>query len=89
MIYIVALGDDFNPIKIHWTQCAEARCYPQKRCLGFDFRFKTFMIKQAIFINDIFPSRVEAQKRKKIEVFFTVFLGLFKIFARLSAFFKI
>ena len=33
---------------------------PQKRCLGFDFRFKKFRIKQAIFINDIFPFRVEA-----------------------------
>ena len=53
-----------NPAKT-WSQYAEARCYPKKR-LGFDFRFKKFRIKQAIFINDIFPFRVEAQKQKKI-----------------------
>ena len=39
---------------------------PQKRCLGFDFKFKKFSIKQATFIGDIFPSRVEAAKQKKI-----------------------
>ena len=50
------------------TQNAEARFYPPKRCLGFDFRFKKFRIKQAIFIKDIFPFRVKASKQKKIEV---------------------
>ena len=33
---------------------------PQKRCLGFDFKFKKFIIKQAIFIKELFPSRVKA-----------------------------
>ena len=46
----------------------------KKRCLGFDFRFKKFRIKQAIFIKDIFPSRVKAQKQKKI---FAAFLKVF------------
>ena len=39
---------------------------PKKRCLGFDFKFKKFSIKQAIFITDIFPSRIKAPKQKKI-----------------------
>ena len=50
----------------------------KKRCLGFDFRFKKFRIKQAIFINDIFPSRVEVLKEKKIEVFFRCFFKVFE-----------
>ena len=49
--------------------------------MGFDFKFKKFSVKQAIFIADIFPSRVKASKQKKIAVF--------KVFARFSAFFKI
>jgi hypothetical protein len=48
------------------TQYVEARCYPKKRCLGFDFKFKKFSIKQAIFITDIFPSHIKAPKQKKI-----------------------
>ena len=51
--------------RTHLTKYAEARCYPKKRCLGFDFRFKKFRIKQAIFIKDIFPSHEEAPKQKK------------------------
>ena len=47
----------------------------KKRCLGFDFKFKKFSIKQAIFIKDIFPSSVKAPKQKKFKVFFAVFLG--------------
>jgi hypothetical protein len=47
------------------TQYAEARYYPKKRCLGFDFKFKNFSIKQAIFIKDIFPSRVKVPTQKK------------------------
>ena len=39
---------------------------PQKRWLGFDFKFKKISIKQAIVITDIFPSRVKAAKQKKI-----------------------
>ena len=38
----------------------------KKRWIGFDFRFKKNSIKQATFISDIFPSRVEAAKQKKI-----------------------
>jgi hypothetical protein len=49
-----------------FAQYAEARCYPPKKWLGFDFKFKKFSIKQAIFITDIFPSRVKASKQKKV-----------------------
>ena len=42
-------------------QYAQARCYPKKRWIGFDFKFKKFSIKQAFFINDIFSSRVKAR----------------------------
>ena len=35
----------------------------KKRCLGFDFKFKKFSIKQEIFTTDIFLSRVKARKR--------------------------
>ena len=38
----------------------------KKRCLGFDFKFKKFSIKQAIFTTDIFPSRIKVHKQKKI-----------------------
>ena len=38
---------------------------PEKMCLGFDFKFKNFCIKQAIFIRDIFPSHVKAPTHKK------------------------
>ena len=63
---------------------------PKKRWMGFDFKFKKFSIKQAIFITDIFPSRVKAPKQKKFEgFFFPVFLRFFKVYARFSAFFKI
>ena len=34
--------------------------------VGVDFRFKKFRIKQAIFITDVFPPRVEAHKQEKI-----------------------
>ena len=37
----------------------------KKRWMGFDFKFKKFSIKQAIFISDIFPSQVKAHKQKK------------------------
>jgi hypothetical protein len=49
----------------------------KKRCLGFDFKFKKFSIKQEIFITDIFPSRVKVLKQKKIEFFFRCFLRVF------------
>ena len=39
---------------MRYSQYAEARCYPKKRCLGFDFKFNKFRIKQGIFIKDIF-----------------------------------
>jgi hypothetical protein len=39
---------------------------PQKRWLGFDFKFKEFSIKQAFFISEIFSSRVKGYKQKKI-----------------------
>ena len=55
------------------AQYADARCYPKKSYLDFDFKFKKFSIKQAIFIKDIFPSRVKAPTQKKFEVFFPVF----------------
>ena len=55
------------------AQYAEARCYPKKRWLGFDFKFKKFSIKQAIFITDIFPSRVKASKQKKLKFFLLFF----------------
>ena len=60
--------------------------YAEARCLVFDFKFKKSSIKQAIFITDIFPSRIKAPKQKKFEA---VFLRFFKVFARISAFFKI
>ena len=34
------------------AQYAEVRCYPKKRCLCFDFRFKKISIKQVIFVNE-------------------------------------
>ena len=43
----------------------------KKKMDGFDFKFKKFSIKQAIFISDIFPSRVKVRKHKKFEVFFS------------------
>ena len=46
---------------------------PQKRWLGFDFKFKKFSIKQAFFINEIFSSRVKESKQKKLKFFFAVF----------------
>ena len=49
----------------------------KKRWIGFDFRFKKFRIKQAIFISDIFPSRVKASKQKKIWSFFSLFFSGF------------
>jgi hypothetical protein len=36
---------------------------PQKRWMGFDFKFS---IKQAIFIIEILPSSVKVHKQKKI-----------------------
>ena len=52
------------------TQNAEARFYPPNRCLGFDFKFKKFGIKQAIFIR--YFSLTCKSVKKNIEVFFTV-----------------
>ena len=49
----------------------------KKRCLRFDFRFKKFRIKQAIFINDISFLCKSAQAKKKFEVFFHCFLNVF------------
>ena len=60
------LNTSFHGNKQDYSHHAEARCYPKKRCLGFDFRFKKFRIKQAIFISDIYPFRVKASKQKKI-----------------------
>ena len=57
---------DYNLCIAH-TQYAEARCYPQKRCLGFDFKFKKFSLKQAIFVKDIFPSHVKAHTQKPLK----------------------
>jgi hypothetical protein len=59
---------------------------PQKRWLAFDFKFKKFSIKQALFIIGIFSSRIKAHTQKNFEVFFRWF---FKVFAPFSAFFKI
>ena len=53
---------------------------PQKRWIGFDFKFKKFSIKQAFFINDIFSSRVKARKQKKIWSFFLLILPFFSVF---------
>ena len=39
---------------------------PKKKMPRFDFKFKKFSIEQAIFITDIFPSRVKAPKQNKI-----------------------
>ena len=49
-----------------FTQYAEDRCYPKKRCLTKLFKFKKFSIKQAFFINDISYSQVKVHKQKKI-----------------------
>ena len=63
------------------AQYAEARCYPKKRCLDFDFKFKKFSIKQAIFITDIFPSPVKAFKqRNHCFLRFLLVLALFSKF---------
>ena len=37
--------------------------------MGFDFKFKKFSIKQAFFINEIFPSRVKVRKQKNMKFF--------------------
>ena len=71
------------------AQYAEARCYPQKRWIAFDFKFKKFSIKQAIFISEIFYPPVKAPKQKKFEVFFAVFKGFLRfllVFALFSKF---
>ena len=44
----------------------------KKRYNGKLFKFKKFSIKQAIFITDIFPSRVKAPKQKKLKFYFTI-----------------
>ena len=62
------------------AQYAKARCYPKKRCLAFEFKFKKFSIKQAIFIIENFSSRVKAHTQKNLKVFFRCF---FKVFVRL------
>jgi hypothetical protein len=49
----------------------------KKKYDGKLFKFKKFSIKQAIFITDIFPSRVKAAKQKKIEGFFRCFFKVF------------
>ena len=48
-----ATWEFFKPHEDEWlhTQYAEARCYPRKMCLGFDFKFIKFSIKQAIFMS--------------------------------------
>ena len=65
LTYIYLLASWHSMLRLDATQ--------NKRCKGFDFRFKTFRIKQAIFIKDIFRSHVEASKQKKIEVCFRFF----------------
>jgi hypothetical protein len=45
----------------------------QKRWLAFDFKLKKFSIKQAIFISEMFSSRVKVHTQKKFDVFFAVF----------------
>jgi hypothetical protein len=45
----------------------------KKRYDGKLFKFKKNSIKQAFFINEIFPSRVKEPKQKKFEVFFHCF----------------
>ena len=58
MTTALILPGDFKMISdVFPTQYAEGRCY---------FKFKKISIKQAIFITDIFPPRVEAQKQEKI-----------------------
>ena len=57
---------------------------PRKRWLGFDFKFKNFSIKQAIFMKDIFPSRLKAPTQEKFKVFFQAFLSKFEIFKTFS-----
>ena len=74
-------------LKFQYPQYAEARCYPKKRWLAFDFKFKKNSIKQAILFIDIFSSRVKVHTQKK-KVFIAVFLRFFKVFARFSAFSK-
>ena len=45
----------------------------KKRYNGKLFKLKKFSIKQAIFITDIFPSRVKGSKqKKKLKFFFAV-----------------
>ena len=53
----------------------------KKRCLSFEFRFKEFRIKQAIF-----PSLVKVPKQKKIEGFFAVVLGFLRFLLVLTLF---
>ena len=67
-------------VGLHSSQRAEAGCYYKKKRFGRKlFKFKKISIKQAFFINEIFSSRVEASKRKKIWSFFSLF---FKGFLR-------
>ena len=58
----------------------------KKDAYGFDFKFKEFSIKQAIFITDIFPSRVKVPKQKKFEGFFPCFLRFMLVLALFSKF---
>ena len=66
------------------TQNAEARFYPPNRCLGFDFKFKKFSIKQAIFIKDIYTSPVKAHTHKTKFNGFLRFLLLLARFVHLK-----
>ena len=66
------------------TQNAEARFYPPNRCLGFDFKFKKFSIKQAIFIKDIYTSPVKAHTHKTKFKGFLRFLLLLARFVHLK-----
>ena len=54
----------------------------KKRCWSFEFRFKEFRIKQAIF-----PSLVKVPKQKNWGVFCCCF-RVFEVFARFNAFSK-
>ena len=56
----------YDHSSIGWHSVLRQDATQKKRCEGFDFKFKKFRIKQAIFINDIFPSRVKAHTQKKI-----------------------
>ena len=52
----------------------------KKRCLAFDFKFKTFSIKQATFFSEIYSFRIKVRKQKKIWSFFLLILLFISVF---------